>query len=405
MKALFILVVAASVFALKLAGQNNDSSQKPNVVLDHAASSKPSLSKDQKSTARNGYVGDVECASCHRDKVEAFHQTAHYTTSRLAEKDSILGKFTPDENVVKTSNPELSFRMDEKKGGFFQTAVQGMSPYFTEHSEKFAFVVGSGGKGQTYLYWKVDQLFQLPISYWRELGWVNSPGYRDGIANFDRPIVPRCLECHATFFDSTAPPSNQYAKDGFVLGINCEKCHGPGREHVRRESAHPADLKDSAILNPAKFSRDRQGDLCAWCHAGQGVPVAPTFSYLPGQDLAKYLELPTSDPNADLDVHGSQVELLAKSRCFQSSGMTCLTCHDVHAVQADLSAFSQRCLNCHRPETSMFPKTHRVESTCVECHMPKQETNLIVFDWQRKKVRPQVRNHWIKVYPAAIQPQ
>jgi hypothetical protein len=31
--------------------------------------------------------------------------------------------------------------------------------------------------------------------------------------------------------------------------------------------------------------------------------------------------------------------------------------------------------------------------------MPKQETNLIVFDWNGKKARPQVRNHWIKVYP------
>jgi hypothetical protein len=30
--------------------------------------------------------------------------------------------------------------------------------------------------------------------------------------------------------------------------------------------------------------------------------------------------------------------------------------------------------------------------------MPRQETNLIVFDFAGKKVRPQMRNHWIKVY-------
>jgi hypothetical protein len=30
--------------------------------------------------------------------------------------------------------------------------------------------------------------------------------------------------------------------------------------------------------------------------------------------------------------------------------------------------------------------------------MPRQETNLIVFDNVGKRVRPQVRNHWIKVY-------
>jgi hypothetical protein len=30
--------------------------------------------------------------------------------------------------------------------------------------------------------------------------------------------------------------------------------------------------------------------------------------------------------------------------------------------------------------------------------MPTPETNLIVFDFAGKKVRPQMRNHWIKVY-------
>ncbi len=30
--------------------------------------------------------------------------------------------------------------------------------------------------------------------------------------------------------------------------------------------------------------------------------------------------------------------------------------------------------------------------------MPKQETDLIVFDFAGKRVKPEVRNHWIKVY-------
>jgi hypothetical protein len=31
--------------------------------------------------------------------------------------------------------------------------------------------------------------------------------------------------------------------------------------------------------------------------------------------------------------------------------------------------------------------------------MPRQETNLIVFDWKGTTVKPEMRNHWIKVYP------
>ena len=349
---------------------------------------------------RDNYIGDGACGSCHREKVETFHQTAHYLTSRLPDKDSILGKFTPDANAPKTSNPQLSFRMDQKENGFFQTAVQGIPPYTTERTERFGLVIGSGGKGQTYLFWKGDQLFQLPVSYWAELGWVNSPGYRDGVANFDRPTIPRCLECHATYFESAPPPPNRYSKAGFVVGITCEKCHGPGREHAQRESSRVSGSSDSAILNPAKFSRDGQMDLCAWCHAGAGVGIAKTFSYLPGEPLDKYLELPQPDPKAEVDVHGSQVELLEKSRCFRSSAMTCLTCHDVHTSQHDLAAFSQRCLSCHKPETVMFPKVnHQVASDCIGCHMPKQPTNVIVFDWNGKKARPEVRSHWIKIYP------
>jgi Cytochrome c554 and c-prime len=384
--------------SLNFFAQSN--AQPPQAPSGAGANPVPSTKQDKDSSSRENYVGDAACNTCHREKVESFHQTAHSLTSRSPDKSSILGSFTPGANAPTTSNPELSYRMDEKKDGFYQTAVFGIPPYTTERTERFGLVIGSGGKGQTYLYWKGDQLFQLPISYWNELGWVNSPGYRDGVANFDRPVVPRCLECHATYFESIPPIPNRYSKTGFVVGITCEKCHGPGREHTRRESSMVTQSSESAILNPAKFSRDRQIDLCAWCHAGQGIESAKAFSYLPGEPLDHYLSLPQADPNAQVDVHGSQVELLKKSRCFESSQMTCLTCHDVHIREHDASAFSRRCLNCHKPGTAMFPKLgHQADSNCIDCHMPSQETNLIVFHWNGKKARPRVRSHWIKIYP------
>jgi hypothetical protein len=346
---------------------------------------------------RDGYVGDDTCRSCHAAQVDSFHQTAHYLTSSAPDQHSILGKFTPGDNLLKTGNPNLSFRMDAKDGGFFQTAVAPTS----SRTERFAVVVGSGDKGQTYLFWDGDQLFQLPVSYWTDLGWVNSPGYRDGFADFERPIIPRCLECHSTYFEALPPPSNRYNTVGFTLGMQCEKCHGPGREHVKREQLKP--VPDTAILNPAHFSRDRQMDLCAWCHAGHGQPLLPTFTYLPGNPLDKYLNLPKPDPGAPLDVHGNQVEMLKQSRCFLASSMTCLTCHNVHVAQHNLAEFSQRCLACHKPDSVTFSKPgHPVSNNCIDCHMPKQETNLIVFDFAGKKVKPLVRNHWIKIYPGPI---
>lgn len=367
------------------------------------AAAQSSASPDAHRNPRADYVGDDACRHCHADKVDSFHQTAHYLTSRPASRDSILGKFTPGDNILKTANPALFFRMDEKRmdgneDGFFQTAVEGIPPDTTSHTERFALVVGSGSKGQTYLFRRGDDLFQLPVSYWKDVGWVNSPGYRDGFADFERRIIPRCLECHATYFEALPPPSNRYSPAGFALGIQCEKCHGPGREHIGRESSKSAAAP--AILNPAKFPRDRQVDLCAWCHAGHGKPVLATFSYIPGEPLDEYLEVPRPDPTAALDVHGSQVELLERSRCFRESTMTCLTCHDVHSTQHNIPEFSNRCLSCHKPDSPTFSKAkHHISDNCIDCHMPKQETNLIVFEDQGKKARPQVRNHWIKVYP------
>jgi hypothetical protein len=135
---------------------------------------------------RADYVGDGACNSCHQEKVDTFHRTSHYLTSRLPDHNSILGSFAPGANVLKTSNPDLFFRMDMKDASFFQTAVEGVPPYIDSHTERVDLVVGSGGKGQTYLYWKGDLLFQLPVSYWREIGWVNSPGYSDGVAHFSK---------------------------------------------------------------------------------------------------------------------------------------------------------------------------------------------------------------------------
>ena len=145
-------------------------------------------------------AGDAVCLSCHQEKA-SFEETAHRLTSTLPTRQSIAGSFSRGENVMRTSNPQLHFRMDSTATGFYQTAVMGRAPDTSSHAERIAFVTGSR-KGQSYLYWGApDQLYQLPVSYWKGVGWVNSPGYPDGTPNFGRPIPPRCLECHASWFE------------------------------------------------------------------------------------------------------------------------------------------------------------------------------------------------------------
>lgn len=349
-------------------------------------------------------IDDDKCLSCHQAQKD-YLATAHHLTSRLPTRESIAGRFGEGENILKTSEPELHYRMEAKKDGFYQTALLRVSPDTVTISERFDLVIGSGRKGQTYLYWgKGDQLFQLPVSYWTELAkWVHSPGYDDKSVNFSRPILPRCLECHATFFESILDPLalNRYRKANYILGISCDRCHGPGQKHVALQLAKTAKSSEQAIVNPAKLPRRAQLGLCALCHGGIGIAKAPTFSYTAGNDLEKFIHLEVPGPSDALDVHGNQVALLERSRCFQSSNMTCSTCHNVHIPQRDVVVFSASCLKCHKTQScGLFRKKGRqIAGKCIDCHLPNQRSNMIISSRDGRRVQPSVRNHWIKVYP------
>jgi hypothetical protein len=354
-------------------------------------------------------VGDSACGSCHREKVHTFHQTAHAMTSSLPSAETIHGKFSPGSDTLRTINPNLVFVMESNDKGFFQTAH--MKTSATEElsrSERIDIVVGSGRKGQTYLFWDGDQLFQLPVSYWTDMdGWVNSPGYIDGAADFERPIVPRCLECHSSSFENQPPPENRYRRASLALGVSCEKCHGPGSDHVAQMRSTPPSKVPAgfAIVNPSRLSRARQLDVCAVCHNGAGEPLAAALSFAPGDDLSRYIAFSRWDPKARVDVHARQVPLLEASRCFRfSKTMTCTTCHDVHTPQRDTASFASHCMACHQVESCrIFPKLgHAIDTRCVDCHMPLQETGKIVSRVDGTTVRPRVRNHRIAIYPDVV---
>ena len=170
-----------------------------------------------------------------------------------------------------------------------------------------------------------------------------------------------------------------------------------------KKNAATVDSSPEAILNPAKFSRDRQVDLCALCHNGiRSEELVPAFSYVPGVPLDTYLHPNEGDLAAHPNVHGNQVGLLEKSRCYLSSpNMSCSTCHDVHQAERPAAAYSDRCLSCHQVESCGMSKTmgHKIAENCIDCHMPVESTNAIASETAGQIIRPKMRNHWIKVYP------
>jgi hypothetical protein len=78
-------------------------------------------------------------------------------------------------------DPEVSDKMEKRADGFYVTAITGFTGQMQTRSERIDIVIGAGVRGQSYLYWRGDALFELPVSYWTDgQQWINSPGYRKG---------------------------------------------------------------------------------------------------------------------------------------------------------------------------------------------------------------------------------
>jgi Cytochrome c554 and c-prime len=374
-------------------------------VSQSCSQNQPSASPQSQSLPL--FTGDAACASCHQKEAAAWPTNPHHLDSAPATGKTILGDFTRGKNVVHSGIPDVVFTMVASRDGFLQTVVDLNNPDGLRRlTQRFDIVIGSGRRGQTYLYWQGDRLFELPISYWSYTKeWINSPDYPPDSIDFDRPIIPRCLECHATWFRALGEP-NYFESSSLILGIGCEKCHGPGAEHVARErSAQPpaAGSPEIAIANPARFTHDRQMDLCSLCHAGLGRPLRPALSYQPGDVLADDLSIVTPPSRQPIDVHGNQVSALERSKCYLSGRLTCSTCHNVHERQEDVDFYSAHCLECHTaPACPRFKVMgDAIRTRCVECHMPEGKSNSLHSDTEGRFLQAELRTHLIAIYPGA----
>src|SRR5688572_15682871 len=120
------------------------------------------------------FAGSSSCAGCHKEIYDSHIHTAHYLSLQPASEKFIKGNFHQDSNSY-SYNPDVEVKMEKRDSGFYQVVY-----YKNEEvkSLRFDFVVGSASKGQSYLYWQNNRLFQLPVSFFTAANqWSNSPGF------------------------------------------------------------------------------------------------------------------------------------------------------------------------------------------------------------------------------------
>ena len=359
------------------------------------------------------FGGSATCANSHKDIFAKHIKTGHYLTSQPATEKFVLGSFKSGENEY-DYNPLTKVVMEKRDSGLFQVVYHQGKEKFALH---FDIVTGSGAKGQSYLYWRKNRLFQMPVTYYTAADqWSNSPGFPDKVV-LNRPITSRCLECHATYAEVISPPGKEpedFDHKKMLFGVDCEKCHGPGAAHVEFQTSNPADTTGKHIINPAGFTRQQNLDLCGLCHGGTLEKLKPSFEYIAGEPLSAYFKeknISNATPMYDnVDVHGNQLGLLKASKCFTSSNLTCNNCHNTHENERGKTAlFSQRCMTCHQPDHDNFCKLKSVpvsslKANCIDCHMPSRKSQAItlLLPGEAVPTAASVRSHFIAVYPQEV---
>ena len=367
--------------------------------------------KDTVAVTFEDFAGAEKCAGCHKSIYDSHIQTAHYLTAQPAEERFIQGSFENGKNRYAYS-PDIFLSMQKRDSGLFQVA------YFKGEEKKamrFDMVIGSGVKGQSFLTWRQNKLFQLPITYFTAADrWSNSPGFPSGKVLIDRPITARCLECHTSYAEGisgTALEPVEFDHNKIILGVNCEKCHGPAAKHVDFQTKNPLENTAKYIVNPASLSRQLQLDICTSCHGGSIEKTKPSFQFTAGKDLGDYFKIDTSTidvaNNGNVDVHGNQYGLLKASKCFSmSTVMTCNTCHNTHENQRGKPEFfSQKCISCHNTSAEKFKtpahnQVSGIEKNCIDCHMPAQPSKAIAVNLEGEEVprASLIRSHFISIY-------
>lgn len=316
-------------------------------------------------------VGSRACAGCHSEIYRQYMATGMARSSGRVGSGSFTEKLT---GPVTGKSAGATYRLTRDSDSYrmsFSRPQAGVSGV-----RELNWFIGSGNVGRSYLFEVEGFLFQAPVSYYSSVGRLDlSPGYADK-QNIDlaKPVEEPCLYCHASQPQPVANTQNRYLDPPFLEdGVGCERCHGPGEQHVKTH-------RD--IVNPAKLDAARRDSICQQCHLTGAArvprPGRGVGTFRPGDLLADHLAVFVWDQAGGERAATDHSEQLARSKCKLRAGdrMWCGTCHDPHsqpAAAARTALYRERCLACHQEKgcTLSVKARSAAADDCVSCHMPK----------------------------------
>ncbi|WP_435008276.1 multiheme c-type cytochrome [Tundrisphaera lichenicola] len=370
-----VAIIAVALSAL-LAGLIAWSRSGPGPVGPGAA--RPSA--DPKGPVASLFAGDRACETCHPGEAASHRQSGHsQTLHRAADRAKLLdGRAVADEEFDATWDYSL-------RDGTL-TARRTEADQGVDYILDYAF--GSGHHATTFV-GMTDRtpsdaaLLEHRMTYFARDGSLHTTPGQAKDATLDRhELSPagrahgvgktlECFECHSTLLSEDGGRVLDLAT--MVPNISCERCHGPGRDHIKdaRNGVIGLRMPFGAGREPA----ERQMRLCGQCH--RHPDMAPAGSIHP----------------ANLEIVRYQPVGLMQSKCYTRTpgGISCTTCHDPHAsVSADSKSYEASCLDCHSDRPQVLCPVSPT-SGCISCHMPARDAGQEVM----------FHDHWIRARPAS----
>lgn len=333
------------------------------------------------------YVGMQTCRSCHWQVYETFIKTGMGQSWGIANKEKSAADFSPSKALVYDSAKDFYYKpyWDGDSLTIMEYRLAGRDTIH-KRLEKVSYVVGSGQHTNSHIININGYLHQAPITFYTQKGkWDLAPGFEKGMnSRFDRKIELECISCHNGYPELAEGSLNKY--NNVSLGIDCERCHGPGSLHVAEKQkgniVDTSQTPDYTIVNPKRLNTEEQNNLCQRCHL-QGITVLNDgksfFDFKPSEKLSKTMNtfMPNYSGSDNHMIMASHVERMKMSNCYVNSGkMSCISCHNPHVSvkYTPQTQYINACNSCHgtKDQCTESPSARQAkQDNCITCHMPK----------------------------------
>ncbi|MCB1035113.1 MAG: tetratricopeptide repeat protein [Acidobacteria bacterium] len=366
--------------------------------------------------AAAGYVEDRACRMCHRDLYDGYQKVGMARSFFRPGAKRATEDFENNHYFHEPSNRHYEMRRDGDEILFRRWQEDEDGQPINVFEQKVDWILGSGNRSRTYLYQTAGgELFQLPLAWYSQTGsWRMAPGFEwEEHQGLHRRVRRECMFCHNAYPEVAEGSDRIWVAQTFPEelpeGTGCQRCHGPGAEHVRVGLQEPVDFSRlrETVVHPGKIAPERRDDICNGCHLQPSVALFGVrrfgrgdYSYRPGEPLEDYMVpvdvlIQGEDRTERFEINHHPYRL-RQSRCYlESAGaMSCMTCHDPHRKVPEeerLEHYRQACQSCHELDAcrleamttearAALPAAAReiAANDCAGCHMPQRRPTDVV---------------------------